>query len=143
MFPVSKIAASAVILAVNICKLREKFIQKFGQRKKMQDKMEQKSDSNNNVDIEEISDHFFKEVDSQEKGSVNHLYFLNTDIWDKKQVYKLTEYTIEDLKESLTALSKFVSDNLVPNKLKYFNLAAIDDLSNSSDVQNLKKILEF
>lgn len=143
MFPVSKIAASAVILAVNICKLREKFIQKFGQRKKMQDKMEQKSDSNNNVDIEEISDHFFKEVDSQEKGSVNHLYFLNTDIWDKKQVYKLTEYTIEDLKESLTALSKFVSDNLVPNKLKYFNLAAIDDLSNSRDVQNLKKILEF
>ena len=33
-YPISKIAASSVILAINIYKLREKFIKKFGDKNK-------------------------------------------------------------------------------------------------------------
>ena len=110
-YPISKIAASSVILAINIFKLREKFIKKFGDKNK--DKNGQQSDR------------FFQQVESENKTSANILFYLNTDLWNNKNMFKLTGYSIEDLKESLIALSKFVSDNLVPNKLKYFDLDAI------------------
>ena len=64
-------------------------------------------------------------MENDNKNGSNVLFYLNTDIWNNKNVHKLTGYAIEDLKESLMALSKFVSDNLVPNKLRYFDLDAI------------------
>ena len=65
------------------------------------------------------------------------LFYLNTDIWNNTKIYKLSNYCIEELTESLIALSKFVSENLVPNKLKYFDLEAIKHIKNSKDVQSI------
>ena len=77
-----------------------------------------------------MSDRFFKNVENENQGKTTVLFYLNTDIWNNRNMYKLTGYSIEDLVESLMALSKFVSDNLVPNKLKYFDLAALKNLKN-------------
>ena len=77
-----------------------------------------------------MSDRFFKNVENENQGKTTVLFYLNTDIWNNRNMYKLTGYSIEDLVESLMALSKFVSDNLVPNKLKSFDLAALKNLKN-------------
>lgn len=77
-----------------------------------------------------MSDRFFKNVENENQGKTTVLFYLNTDIWNNQNMYKLTGYSIEDLVESLMALSKFVSDNLVPNKLKYFDLEALRNLKN-------------
>ena len=77
-----------------------------------------------------MSDRFFKNVENESQGKTTVLFYLNTDIWNNRNMYKLTGYSIEDLVESLMALSKFVSDNLVPNKLKYFDLEALRNLKN-------------
>ena len=102
--------------------MREKFIKKFGEKNK-----EKISD--------QYSERFFKSVEAEKKSNANIIFYLNTDIWNNRNIYKLTGYSIEDLLESLIALSKFVSDNLVPNKLKYFDLEAIKDLKITPEVQ--------
>ena len=62
------------------------------------------------------------------------IFHLNTDIWNNPEMALQTGYTIEMLKEPLYALSKFVSRNLVPNKLKYFHIEAIQDLKNAANI---------
>lgn len=37
---------------------------------------------------------------------------------------------MEDIAEALYDLAKFVSENLIPNKLKYFEIEGIKDLKN-------------
>ena len=67
--------------------------------------------------------------------NANVMFQLNTDLWNNRNMYNLTGYSIEDLIETLMALSKFVSDNLVPNKLKYFDLESIKSSKNTKEVQ--------
>ena len=43
----------------------------------------------------------------------------------------MTGYAIDDLGECLYALAKFVSENLVPNKLKHFDIEVIKKLKNA------------
>lgn len=121
-YPVSKIAASSAILAINIFKLREKFIQKF---------------SSKNDDAAAATtpkdDRFFKSVEG-ERADPSILFYLNTDIWNNKEVHTLTGYSIEEIAETLLSLAKFVSENLVPNKLKYFDILALQEIRNDESI---------
>ena len=71
-----------------------------------------------------------------ERPDPNILFYLNTDIWNNKEVYTLTNYTIEEITETLLSLAKFVSENLVPNKLKYFDIAALHSIRNAAEIGN-------
>ena len=126
-YPVSKIAASSVILAINIYKLRELFFNKY-----------QKQQESHIGDTDRSG--FFKKVpgspldhaatDPKNKEDAAQSYVLNTDIWNNKDVLSLTQYGIEDIKDALYDLAKFVSENLIPNKLKYFEIEGIKDVKN-------------
>lgn len=121
-FPVSKIAAASVILAINIFKLREKFIEKFSKK------------SNKIIKKKKDGQEFFQHAHDAEDDQV--IFHLNTDIWNNSEMALQTGYTIEMLKEPLYALSKFVSQNLVPNKLKYFHVEAVQELVNAPYILN-------
>ena len=120
-FPVSKIAAASVLLAINIFKLREKFIQKFSKK-------------SNKIIKKKDGEEFFQHAQDAEDDQV--IFHLNTDIWNNSEMALQTGYTIEMLKEPLHALSKFVSQNLVPNKLKYFHVEAVQELMNAPNILN-------
>lgn len=64
------------------------------------------------------------------KDDSGQVYRMNTDIWNNQQVLALTKYSIEDIAEALYDLAKFVSENLIPNKLKYFEIESLKDLKN-------------
>ena len=53
---------------------------------------------------------------------------LNTDIWNNAYVVSLTGYSIMMLKEPLYALSKFIRENLTPDRLEGFDLENILEL---------------
>ena len=53
---------------------------------------------------------------------------LNTNIWNNVNVSTQTGYTMEMLKPCLYDLSKFIEEYLEPNKLKYFDIEAINTL---------------
>ena len=80
-------------------------------------------------------DRFFRCVEG-ERQDPNILFYLNTDIWNNKEVFKLTGYKIEELTETLISLAKFVSENLVPNKLKYFDIQALQKIKNDEAILN-------
>ena len=59
------------------------------------------------------------------------IFNVNTDMWNNQEVYSMTGYSIEDIVDALYALAKFVSGNLVPNKLKYFDIEALKNIKNA------------
>ena len=63
------------------------------------------------------------------------MFKLNTTIWNNQEVYDLTLYSIEDIKEELISLTKFISENLVPNKLKYFDVEALKNIKNVEGIK--------
>lgn len=55
---------------------------------------------------------------------------LNTDIWNNAEVCQQTGYSIELVKDCLVELSRFIEEYLEPNKLRYFNVAALSHIHN-------------
>ena len=109
----SQIAASAVILAINIFMVQKEL-------------KEGKSDS--------CPDSFFA-VSRTTKPSIRKATdkrILNTSIWNNFTVSSQTGFTIEMLKPCLYDLSKFIEEYLEPNKLKYFDVEAIKGVQDCS-----------
>jgi len=91
----SKVAASSLLLAINIYEWD----------------MEKKKRSGKS---------FFKNC------PVRHgLVGLNLEVWNTEQVYNLTGYSIEDLKNCLYDLSVFIWNSLTPNRLENFDIKSI------------------
>jgi hypothetical protein len=105
----SQIAASAVILAVNIFMVQKEL--KEGRADTSADSFFA-TNRNNKPSIRKATD---KRI-------------LNTSIWNNFQVSSQTGFTIEMLKPCLYDLSKFIEEYLEPNKLKYFDIEAIKGL---------------
>ena len=53
---------------------------------------------------------------------------FNTDVWNNPKVTGLTGYSIEMIRDCLYDLSKFIQDNLSPNRLEGFDLEGIREL---------------
>lgn len=102
----SQIAASAVILAVNI----------FMVQKELKEGADPASS-------------FFAAMNQQNGADTNRKKsdkrILNTNIWNNFTVSSQSGYTMEMLKPCLYDLSKFIEEYLEPNKLKYFDIEAI------------------
>jgi hypothetical protein len=101
----SQIAASAVILAVNIF-------------------MVQKELKEGTVDP--ANSFFAPQLLKSDKR------ILNTNIWNNITVSQQSGYTIEMLKPCLYELSRFIEEYLEPNKLKYFDIEAIHTVQDCS-----------
>ena len=81
-YPISKIAAVSVILAINCHHLKHHFLDQTKQSNKSWfEKSKIKSDN------------FFKEVKGA-KLKQEHQFYLNTDIWNTERVYRVTGYAI-------------------------------------------------
>ena len=80
-----------------------------------------------------ISINIFERDKSQEGNSFfekrNGFLLLNTNIWNNTKVVGVTGYSISMIKEPLCALSKFIRENLTPDRLEGFDLEAILDLN--------------
>lgn len=48
----------------------------------------------------------------------------------------MTGFKIEEITETLISLANFVSENLVPNKLKYFDIQALQNTKNDENLSN-------
>ena len=47
---------------------------------------------------------------------------LNLKIWNTEQVHNLTGYSLDDIRSCLYDLSKYLANNLYPNRLEGFNI---------------------
>lgn len=113
----SQIAASAVILAINIFMVQKELKEGISDSHANSFFAVSKSNTtNNNKPSGNIG----------RKGSDKRI--LNTIIWNNFKVSSQTGYTIEMLKPCLYDLSKFIEEYLEPNKLKYFDIEAINAL---------------
>ena len=53
---------------------------------------------------------------------------MNTNIWNNPKVVSVTGYSMSMIKEPLYELSKFIRENLTPDRLEGFDLEAILDI---------------
>ena len=113
----SQIAASAAILAINIFmvqkELKEGRTDSSGDSFFAVNQVNGASASNN------------KQPNIRKRGDKR---ILNTSIWNNFKISSQSGYTIEMLKPCLYDLSKFIEEYLEPNKLKYFDVEAINTL---------------
>lgn len=47
---------------------------------------------------------------------------LNTNIWNNKTVHETSCYSIEDIRPCLQKLAKFLAKNIMPTKMKVFDI---------------------
>lgn len=59
---------------------------------------------------------------------------LNTKIWNNSKVVETTGYSMDTLKECLFDLATFMSQNLHPDRLKGFNIAAIKNIASFEQI---------
>ena len=59
---------------------------------------------------------------------------MNTDIWNNETVVNVTGFSIYDIKDCLYDLSEFISQNLSPNRLEYFDIESIKSLESYSEL---------
>ena len=52
----------------------------------------------------------------------SYLLELNTDIWNNKTVHETSCYSIEDIRPCLHKLAKFLAKNIIPSKMKVFDI---------------------
>jgi len=61
---------------------------------------------------------------------------LDTDIWNNEKVGSTSGYQIADLKQCLYDLTKFMAENLIPNRLENFDLEAINRIQPYNQTPN-------
>lgn len=112
----SQIAASAVVLAINIYMVQKELKEGIA---------------------DTCATSFFNHDNGASNGAAaqssvlrkrSDKRILNTNIWNNVNVSTQTGYTMEMLKPCLYDLSKFIEEYLEPNKLKYFDIEAINTL---------------
>ena len=66
---------------------------------------------------------------------------LNLDIWNNEEVTVITGYTISDIKECLFDLAEFISNNLNPNRLTFFDIKAIKSVKPFDQIQEIELLV--
>ena len=112
----SQIAASAVVLAINIYMVQKELKEGIADTCATSFFNHDNGASNNAAAQSSV---LRKRSDKR---------ILNTNIWNNVKVSTQTGYTMEMLKPCLYDLSKFIEEYLEPNKLKYFDIEAINTL---------------
>ena len=115
----SQIAASAVVLAINI----------FMVQKELKEGTDPSTTSFFAVNQNEARNIQASALTNRKRSDKR---ILNTNIWNNFTVSSQSGYTIEMLKPCLYDLSKFIEEYLEPNKLKYFDIEAIHAVQDCS-----------